>query len=760
MQILKNMPIWVVWKYESVNGKRTKVLYSAKTKNKCGTNEKYKAGWVLFEEASDVAANASFDGVGFVIPKGYAVVDMDHLEDENVPQQIGALIPSYMEVSPSGEGRHIVAKVDVSEIPTEGGKLALAYYVKNPHNHLELYIGGLTNRYMTFTGNAVKDVAVVDCTEGILDFLENYMRRENFRKDTLSVTDEEEETKKLSDMEIIQIAGGRAKNADKFKKLYVEGDKSEYGSGSEADLALCNYLAFYSQGDEATIDRLYRSSAIMREKWEREDYRKSTIQKAIALCGGEFYTGKVPMPPFIWEDEKGRRHVSCPLLAKYFREHQYMLSVRDTGRSGVQRYIYEDGCYRSYADEMIKGLIKKYITDYDESLLHMRDVNEVFQQLITDLNFVISDDVNIDENLINFSNGLLNVETMELLPHSPGVLSTIQLPCEWTGVPADTPVFDKFLHTLTSGNKEIQELLMQFIGVCISNVKGWRMKKALFMVGAGDTGKSQLKSLTELLLGKGNYVAMDLGEIEARFGTSNIYGKRLAGSSDMSFLTVDELKTFKKCTGGDSIFAEYKGKNGFEFVFGGLFWFCMNRTPRFGGDDGEWVYNRIIQVECNNVIPLEKQDKKLLDKMYAERKGIIYNAVMALKCVIANGYVFSEPDCVKASRKQYQAENNTVIAFFNDCMVERDGGKISDGCTTGKVFKVYQEWCRDNNHGYSKTAREFRDDLAKHVGVSYQDMVVRRGKGGSFYKVYTLSEEAKDNYRKAYGYDDTEPLLA
>lgn len=69
MQTLKKMPIWVVWKYETVNGKRTKVLYSAKTKNKCGTNEKYKAGWALFEEASDVASNASFDGVGFVIPR-------------------------------------------------------------------------------------------------------------------------------------------------------------------------------------------------------------------------------------------------------------------------------------------------------------------------------------------------------------------------------------------------------------------------------------------------------------------------------------------------------------------------------------------------------------------------------------------------------------------------------------------------------------------------------------------------------------------
>lgn len=57
----------------------------------------------------------------------------------------------------------------------------------------------------------------------------------------------------------------------------------------------------------------------------------------------------------------------------------------------------------------------------------------------------------------------------------------------------------------------------------------------------------------------------------------------------------------------------------------------MNRLPKFGGDDGEWVYNRIIQVECNNVIPLEKQDKHLLDKLYAERVGIVYKAVMALK---------------------------------------------------------------------------------------------------------------------------------
>lgn len=77
-----------------------------------------------------------------------------------------------------------------------------------------------------------------------------------------------------------------------------------------------------------------------------------------------------------------------------------------------------------------------------------------------------------------------------------------------------------------------------------------------------------------------------------------------------------------------------------------------------------------MQVECSNVIPLAKQDKQLLDKLYAERSGIVHKAVIALKQVIQNGYVFSEPESVAAARKTYMEENNTVIAFFQECIVE------------------------------------------------------------------------------------------
>ena len=474
-----------------------------------------------------------------------------------------------------------------------------------------------------------------------------------------------------------------------------------------------------------------------------------------AFDSGIGYRTDKPIPPYIYYDKNAERfRVSCPMLAKHIRESLAYIFVKDSAKGGVLRYVYENGCYRLYADEMLKGVIKAYIASFDENLLRMGDVSEVFQQIATDLVFKTNDELNADEDIINFQNCILRVSDMAMLPHSADILSTIQIPCEWTGDPIATPVFDCFLSSLTSGDKELEKLLLEFMGVCLSNVKGWRMKKALFMVGPGDTGKSQLKSLAERLLGRGNFIGIDLKEIEARFGTGHIYNKRLAGSSDMSFLTVDELKTFKKCTGGDSLFAEFKGQNGFEFTYNGLLWFCMNRLPKFGGDDGHWVYNRIMQVECANIIPLEKQDKHLLDKLYAERSGIVHRAVMALKQVIANGYAFSEPESVAAARKAYREENNTVIAFFQECMMERPLQRIKDNCTTGKVYEVYKAWCADNNHGYAKTAKEFRTELAAHLNTTHADLITRRGNGGNYYRRCTLTDEAKELYRKAYGYDD------
>ena len=758
MQELKGQRIWMLWRFEIRKEKRTKVPRSALDGGPSGSDESWSHTWVTYDEAVYARDTYGMDGVGFKIPDGYFFLDVDHRElDDHLVQKLLTRFDSYAERSVSGGGIHIYGRCDASLIPTSTDangrvKLDRAYYMKNPHNGVELYYGGITNRFAVFTGNVIWGKPLRDCTEALLATLDEDMRRQ-----------EKPAEKKLAKSHdaVFDVVGNllRQGNADKFRKLYQDGDFSDYGSQSEADCALCAMIAFRTGPDPDMIDRVFRASALMREKWEREDYREATIQKGIEACNGTFHRSKMEHPYFIRFNDDGEAYVVPALLARYVRENVKYLLVRDSGKQALLKYVYDGGVYKLYAEDMFKGVIKGFVEEYDPELVKMRVITEAYQQIITDLQYIGQEELDACETLINFSNCLLRVDArgMTTVPHTPSIYSTIQIPCRWTGKPSPTPVFDRYLHTLTNGDKAVEQLLLEFIGACISNVKGWRMKKALFLVGAGDTGKSQLKSLVERLLGKENFIGIDLKEIEARFGTGAIYGTRLAGSSDMSFLTVDELKTFKKITGGDSLFAEFKGQQGFQYTYNGLLWFCMNRLPKFGGDDGQWVYNRIMVVDCPNVIPLEKQDKELLDKMYAERDGIVFKAITALQTVITNGYRFSEQESVTAARQKYKDTNSTVVSFFEECMCLWPQGKIVRHCTTGRIYKVYQAWCRENNNGFAKTAREFREDLAEHLGAGFADITTRQ-KGNTYYKEYTLTLEAKEMYAREYGYDGAEFL--
>ena len=747
---LRETGLFNCWRYEKKPGKEKPDKVPYNPMYGCRGQSNNPATFADYQKALQEVGK--YDGLGIGVFHNLVVIDIDDCVKDgviisDVARDVVEIMDCYTEISPSGTGLRLICEATGFQFNKA------IYYIHYKKLGLEIYIAGVTNKYLTVTGNVIKSGDLEERGDEIGQVLDKYMRRPN--KDTKRTSRNIPNTGAVSNKDIPGIAR-KAKNREKFIRLFDNGDISGYESQSNADLALCNILAFYAGGDESVIDTLFRQSKLMRDKWERDDYRSDTIRNAVNLCDGKYYHAH--SPSFIYYDARQKRErVHCPLLAKHIREKERYIFVKDSAHGGVNRFVYKDGVYRQYSDEMFKGMIKRYITDYNELVLQMNDVNEVFNQLITDMFFYEYEDINADENIINFENCILEVKTLETKPHSPDILSTIQIPCAWTGKPEPTPEFDCFMATLTDNDDAIKNLLIECQGVTLSNVKCWRMKKALFKVGPGDTGKSVLKSLTERILGRGNFVSIDLKELEARFGTSNLYNRRMAGSSDMSFMAIQELKVFKKTTGGDSLFAEFKGKNGFDFVYNGFLWFCMNRLPKFGGDDGQWVYDRIMQITCKNVIPPEKQDKLLLDKLYAERNGIIYKAVMALKNVIDNGYTFNEPESVRIARKVYMADNNTPLAFWSECMTERPGGKITDGCTTSKVYDVYKAWCSDNNHGYAKTAKEFREEICMLLKSSWDEITVRRA-CGFMYRQYTLADDAKRTYVKAYGWEDIPPL--
>lgn len=755
---LKTQPIWLCWMGQERRGTTSKVPRAAGG-GKTGTSEEYRRTWVTYDEARKATEKHGYDGVGFVIQEGMFFLDMDHVNlDSPRVREIIERFGSYAEKSQSGKGVHIYGLCDLSRIPTveRDGKLTLdsRYYSRNGKD-MELYIGGLTNRYAVFTGDALNDASLRDCTDVILETLERDMKK---AESNLSAANglpnlcEQSQGRKL-DAAMMIDALCRQKNAEKFRRLFYDGDMTDYPGEdgeedhSRADLALCGMIAFRAGDNPELIDEVFRQSALYRDKWEREDYRGDTIRKAIEGQQGQFYTTPKERPPFVSVDKKENESVNKPMLAKYVRENLFYIMVRSSPDEEVTPYVYRDGYYQKYAPDMLKGVIKGFVEDYDERLVSMPVVEEVYRMLMSDIRYVRRDELNADESIINVKNGLLKVtaESVELFPHTPEVYSTIQIPVTWTDTKADTPVFDRYMRSLTRENDDVELLLREFIGVTLSNVRGYRFKKALFLVGPGNTGKSQFKALLERILGPENYASIDLATLEGRFGTSYAYEKRLIGSADLGFATIKELRTFKQLTGGDNVFAEYKGQKGFFFTYAGMICFGMNQLPRFGGDDGPWVYDRIVIVRCENVILPEHQDKNLLDKLFQERDGIFYAAVKALQRVMRNGYSFDEPDCVKAERAEYRRINNSALTFITECMAKPEGAEHENMCTSGVAYRLYCAWCKDYENGYAKTDGEFKAELAKYLGVDGDGLVEHR-KNGNYYRGLTVKKDTFDRY--------------
>lgn len=454
------------------------------------------------------------------------------------------------------------------------------------------------------------------------------------------------------------------------------------------------------------------------------------------------------LPYYFWINPKKASdvpEVNTALLAKYIRENNKYIFVRNQATDGVNKFWYRNGCYCHISDDELKGLIKEHITKYDEFGLKMKDVYEAYGNITTDLNFISSNQINADENIINFQNGLLYLDSMELKPHTPDIYTTIQIPCNYALSSTETPIFDKFMNDFTSGNEEKKKFLLQYMALCISNIKGYRIKKALFMVGNGNTGKSQLKALTEKLIGIENCSSVTLAELEARFGTANLYNKRLAGDSDMSFMSVKELKMFKQITGGDSIQVEFKNRTPFNYTYNGLMWFCMNELPRFSGDRGQWVYDRIIIFKADNVISEENRDKHLLDKLYSEREAIISKYLIPeLHKLLMNDLNITLPSESAELNKQYQQENNPVLMFYAECCCSEMPNKKSNP-TTSQIYEIFKEWCKDNNNGYFVSKIEFNKELMKIFKVSDIKQIQKKINGVRYY-TFTINEEARETY--------------
>ena len=191
---LKSKKLWFLWSAKpGKNGKVTKVPFAANG-GATGTDDAHKGTWVSFDDAESARNQFQASGIGLKIPKGFFLLDIDHKDiSDPFAQLMLSRFSSYAEVSPSGKGIHIIGQCDITKLPVHFDdrrkKLVLdsEYYQKRSDIGLELYIGDITNRYGTFTGNTINSLSIADCTQAVLTTLDKEMRKSRKRSIVQSV---------------------------------------------------------------------------------------------------------------------------------------------------------------------------------------------------------------------------------------------------------------------------------------------------------------------------------------------------------------------------------------------------------------------------------------------------------------------------------------------------------------------------------------------------------------------------------------------
>ncbi|MBS7647956.1 hypothetical protein KEJ24_09020 [Candidatus Bathyarchaeota archaeon] len=237
-------------------------------------------------------------------------------------------------------------------------------------------------------------------------------------------------------------------------------------------------------------------------------------------------------------------------------------------------------------------------------------------------------------NLICFNNGVLDLNTMQLKPHSPEYFFRNVIHADYNPN-AKAEKFLKWLEEILP-DEEARRCIQEMFGYCL--YRAYPLHYLFFLVGNGRNGKGTLMRTLISLLGRENCASVPLERLPERFQTTNLIGKlaNIVSEPKTTFVTTEIIKML---TGEDLISAEFKGKQKLvQFTNYAKLIVVANRLPPVNDTSLAW-WNRVIVIEFPVTIPPDKIvpniEEQWLDSP-EERSGIINWALEGLKRLLAN----------------------------------------------------------------------------------------------------------------------------
>lgn len=684
----KNLPVqltdvkqWVCYKAIPRNGKITKVPVNPHNVKPIDCN--IERNWLTFNDAvSAVAINEAITGIGFVFTENdsFVGIDIDGCVDENgnlsnVAEDIVNLFKgkAYIEFSPSGKGLHIITIGKKNGTSSKNATLGLEIYDKK--------------RYFTVTGDALFNKAILEeCSAEIEIIYHKYFAKKEEQQNMVSTI--------KNDILELMFAG---KNGDRLRSLYDGQWESYYPSQSEADLALCNALAFYTGNDANEMDMIFRKSGLFRSKWDQIRYTdgrtygdaviENAIEQTIVVFEGSTNAinkkssnkNEKEEIPIWYEKTKNSQQLKPGILAQYLAENMNIIFTRGN------IYQYCNGVYKMLKDEEVKSIIYSKLNRNYSISSHVMDVLEQLKiQILFDASLLDGPHL---LRTINFKNGLFDIENRKLNPHSLEFYSTFQVDANYNPT-ADCPHFKKFI--AQSMNNDDILIAQELLGYLL--LPTTIAEKAFILYGPGRSGKSTFLKLIEFILGKEHYSSISMQDLADKFKPALLVDKLANIFADLPNKRLEDTGIFKAIVSGDTIVVQDKFGKPFPFNNKARLIFSCNELPANYFDRTDGFFRRLIILPFLNQVPESEIDPFLLLKLQSEVEGIIQWALEGLDRLIKNKFQFTKSDSTKKLLDEYRKESNNVIWFIEEYCEFIPGEKEY----SQSLYQSYKRKCEEN----------------------------------------------------------------
>lgn len=332
----------------------------------------------------------------------------------------------------------------------------------------------------------------------------------------------------------------------------------------------------------------------------------------------------------------------------------------------------------------------------------------------------ISDDKQ-DMQFLNLPNGLLDWETGELIPHNPGIVSTVRIPIEWDE-DAECPHVDQFFGEVFPS--DAIELAYEILGYMLYNDNP--LHKAILLYGSGRNGKGTFIRLARMLVGHANISAVTPQALDSsQFSSAQLYGKLANLVGDVDPRIFKSTEKFKQLTGGDYMSAEFKHKDAFVFRCRALMIAAFNSLPRTA-DTTEGFFSRWVVVPFTAFFPAGVASPDLIHVLsrQSELQGLLRASVSGLRNVMRRGSFSLPPSVVRATDK-FKREADPMRGFIDERM--RFDEKAWSARTD--LYLAYTTWCSLSGFSPMSNQRFYESFTAAAVDMSQHPIVHTKRKG-------------------------------